>query len=184
MLAAMHWIFRTERRPDLVLSGINHGRNVAEDVAYSGTMAVAREATLNGIPAVAFSRPRDSAAMDAPASRWLADCIARLWQGRADWADEAHWLSVNLPRRLPAALAAARIGRDKVGKHVVIHAEGADFAKIEPLSARDYCTSDGDENHLIDAGTASVTRLNWLGHGAVPASILMPGDTRAARQIA
>lgn len=41
--------------PDLVLSGVNHGPNMGEDVLYSGTVAAAMEATLLGIPAVALS---------------------------------------------------------------------------------------------------------------------------------
>src|ERR1700736_4722146 len=43
------------RRPDLVVSGINHGMNLGQDVFYSGTVAAAREAALRGIPAVATS---------------------------------------------------------------------------------------------------------------------------------
>lgn len=42
-------------RPDLVLSGVNWGSNVAEDVTYSGTIAAAMEATLLGLPAIALS---------------------------------------------------------------------------------------------------------------------------------
>ncbi len=45
-----------ERRPDLVLSGINRGQNVAEDVTYSGTVAGAMEGTLMGIPSIALSQ--------------------------------------------------------------------------------------------------------------------------------
>ncbi len=43
-------------RPDLVLSGINRGSNVAEDVGYSGTIAGAMEGTVLGIPSVALSQ--------------------------------------------------------------------------------------------------------------------------------
>lgn len=45
-----------ETRPDLVLSGVNHGHNLGEDVFYSGTVGAAREAALYGIPAVAISQ--------------------------------------------------------------------------------------------------------------------------------
>ena len=45
-----------ERRPDLVLSGINRGSNVAEDVGYSGTIAGAMEGTVLGIPSIALSQ--------------------------------------------------------------------------------------------------------------------------------
>ncbi|HSG48650.1 MAG TPA: 5'/3'-nucleotidase SurE, partial [Longimicrobiales bacterium] len=44
-----------EQRPDIVLSGVNHGPNMGEDVLYSGTVAAAMEATVLGIPAVAIS---------------------------------------------------------------------------------------------------------------------------------
>lgn len=43
-------------RPDLVLSGVNRACNVGEDMTYSGTIAAAMEATLLGIPAIAFSQ--------------------------------------------------------------------------------------------------------------------------------
>lgn len=43
-------------RPDLVLSGINRGQNVAEDVTYSGTVAAAMEGTILGVPSIALSQ--------------------------------------------------------------------------------------------------------------------------------
>ena len=46
------------RKPDLVISGINHGANLADDVTYSGTVAAAIEGTLLGIPSVAVSVPK------------------------------------------------------------------------------------------------------------------------------
>src|SRR5512136_1456024 len=47
------------KRPDMVVSGINHGANLGYDVFYSGTVAAAVEATIEGLPAIAFSRERD-----------------------------------------------------------------------------------------------------------------------------
>jgi 5'-nucleotidase len=44
------------RGPDLVLSGVNRGRNAAEDVTYSGTIAGAMEGTILGFPSVAMSQ--------------------------------------------------------------------------------------------------------------------------------
>ena len=43
-------------KPDLMLSGINNGRNVCEDMTYSGTIAAAMEATILGVPAIALSQ--------------------------------------------------------------------------------------------------------------------------------
>jgi len=45
--------------PDLVISGINHGANLSDDIMYSGTVAAAREASYQGIPAVAISQAYD-----------------------------------------------------------------------------------------------------------------------------
>ena len=45
-----------EGRPDLILSGVNRGHNLAEDVTYSGTIAAAMEGTLLGIPSIALSQ--------------------------------------------------------------------------------------------------------------------------------
>ena len=44
-----------DRKPDLVLSGINHGSNASISVIYSGTLGAAREGCLNGIPSLGFS---------------------------------------------------------------------------------------------------------------------------------
>ncbi len=44
-----------EQKPDLVLSGINHGPNLGTDVLYSGTVSAAMEGTLEGISSIAFS---------------------------------------------------------------------------------------------------------------------------------
>lgn len=57
VLVANHGIL--DRPPDLVLSGVNHGPNMGDDILYSGTVAAAMEATLLGIPALAISFAND-----------------------------------------------------------------------------------------------------------------------------
>lgn len=51
---SMHTLFQ-HRRPDLMISGINHGSNASVNTLYSGTMGAAFEATLQNIPAIGFS---------------------------------------------------------------------------------------------------------------------------------
>ncbi|PLX39301.1 MAG: 5'/3'-nucleotidase SurE [Hyphomicrobiales bacterium] len=48
-----------EKRPDLILSGVNSGQNVADDITYSGTVAGAMEGTMLGIPSIALSQAYD-----------------------------------------------------------------------------------------------------------------------------
>jgi 5'-nucleotidase len=55
-----------ETMPDIVLSGVNKGRNVAEDVVYSGTIAGALEGTILGLPSFALSQEFSMATREAP----------------------------------------------------------------------------------------------------------------------
>ncbi len=54
MLALCHIV--PGKRPDLLLSGVNRGGNLGEDVTYSGTIAAAMEGTLLGVPSIALSQ--------------------------------------------------------------------------------------------------------------------------------
>jgi 5'-nucleotidase len=98
-----------DRRPDVVLSGVNHGPNMGEDVLYSGTVAGAMEATILGIPAVAVSYTgRDPAAIPAFLPL-LQELIPRLVQ-RDDFPPET-LLNVNLPAINPADVRGVRVTR-------------------------------------------------------------------------
>ncbi|MDP1785207.1 MAG: 5'/3'-nucleotidase SurE [Sulfuricurvum sp.] len=55
---ALHSMFE-ECKPDLVISGINKGSNMGEDITYSGTAAAAMEGVLQGIPSIAISQVMD-----------------------------------------------------------------------------------------------------------------------------
>ena len=49
-------LFDADKKPDLVISGINIGSNMGEDITYSGTVAGASEAVLQGVPSIAISQ--------------------------------------------------------------------------------------------------------------------------------
>src|SRR5258706_3530825 len=65
-----------DRRPTLMVSGINHGPNLADDVTYSGTVAAAMEASLLGIPAIAFSLVTRAEFEFAAAARFAGSLVA------------------------------------------------------------------------------------------------------------
>jgi 5'-nucleotidase len=69
-------------KPDLVLSGVNRGRNAAEDVTYSGTIAGAMEGTVLGIPSFALSQAFGAATRTAPlwetSVKYAPDLIRRV----------------------------------------------------------------------------------------------------------
>ncbi|ESY81696.1 5'-nucleotidase [Mesorhizobium sp. LNHC221B00] len=162
VVSAMTWLFADEKKPDLVLSGVNDGRNVAEDLAYSGTLGIAREATFWGVPAIGFSRVKNPDFTDGD-DHWLGTLIASLWASRGDWTSEGHWLSVNLPTSLPAEIRQPRIGRDKIGRTAEILESGGDRTVITVPRGRAHASKPGDENAAIDAGFVSINRLNWFG---------------------
>ena len=96
-----------KERPDVVLSGINHGPNMGEDVLYSGTVSAAMEAILLGIPAIAFSYNGDLIdqipAWEEPVRRLL---LSMLNEGSFP---ENTLLSVNLPGVQPDQVAGVRV---------------------------------------------------------------------------
>ena len=72
-----------DRKPDLVISGINAGENLADDVTYSGTISAAMEGALAGIPAIALSQAQRGSGRDggngfAPAESWAAQVLKTL----------------------------------------------------------------------------------------------------------
>ena len=162
IVTAMTWLFADGGKPDLVLSGVNDGRNVAEDLAYSGTLGIAREATFWGIPAIGFSRVKNPVITEKDAP-FLAAVIREIFDNRAEWLPEGHYLSVNLPETLPAEIVEPRVGRDKIGsKAEEVKREGDKIEIIVPRG-RPKTTTPGDENEAIDGGKMTVNRLCWFG---------------------
>lgn len=96
-----------DHRPDIVLSGINHGPNMGEDVLYSGTVAAAMEATVLGIPAVAISYTGREYE-DLPAWESILTRLLRGFVEADDFPDDTLF-SVNLPDIAPSKVAGVRI---------------------------------------------------------------------------
>lgn len=86
-----------EERPDFVLSGVNHGPNMGEDVLYSGTVAAAMEATILGVPAVAVSFAGGDSGRIEAFGPLLEELIGSLLR-REEFPRET-FFNVNLPDR-------------------------------------------------------------------------------------
>lgn len=94
-------------RPDFVLSGINHGANLGDDVLYSGTVAAAMEATILGIPSIALSyvgRDHERIGDWEPTLRALLERLMT----RNDFPGET-LLNVNIPPITPDEVAGVRV---------------------------------------------------------------------------
>lgn len=94
-----------ENYPDLIISGINLGENLGEDVLYSGTVGAAREGALHNIPSLAFSTNgvRGSALHNKfihmeSAARVVTDIVARIERNLADLPNVFVW-NINIPNK-------------------------------------------------------------------------------------
>jgi 5'-nucleotidase len=103
-------------RPDLIVSGINHGANLGDDITYSGTVAAALEGIVLGIPAVALSQQSSAGGMGyvsgqfdfTVAAAFTARLVARLAQERMP---EATLINVNCPAGEPTGVEVTRLGK-------------------------------------------------------------------------
>jgi len=163
VLVAQHRILR-DHPADLVLSGVNHGANLGEDVVYSGTVAAAMEAALLGYLAVAFSqvRRRNGKVNFGPAEAHGAKVLQDLLQ--ATWAKDV-LINVNFPPIAPDEVTGIRVcrqGRRLSGIEVVEgHAPyGGDFVWIGDFLSDDSSHRESDLA-AVKANAISVTPLHF-----------------------
>lgn len=180
VVAAMTVLFRDGGKPDLVLSGVNDGRNAAEDAAYSGTLSIAREASFWDIPAIGFSRSKGGLSEERDVAA-LAELIGNLWQRRAAWSREGAYLSVNLPKELPAEIGLARIGRDKIANTADIHSEDDERIVWRIRRGRPHTSRPGDENSFIDAGRIAIVRHCWIDGAPLDAGFVANLNARSVQ---
>jgi 5'-nucleotidase len=97
------------RRPRLVVSGINRGTNLGDDITYSGTVSAAFEATLMNVPAFAMSQQVHDGQADFAAAGAFAKSLAGEILERGLPSDTL--LNVNVPRQAPQGLRVTRQGK-------------------------------------------------------------------------
>lgn len=168
----MHLRTVLPRRPDVVVSGINMGVNLGQDVFYSGTVAAAREAALTGIPAIATSAP--SAADHAPiaqATAWFAVELARTP------TKPTPLLNLNFPHPWKGKLVPTRLGQRHYDDAVDVRKDprGREYVWLGGSNVRhDAVPVDGTDTAAFDAGVASVSSLVLdLSEGVYPVAALV-----------
>jgi 5'-nucleotidase len=122
-------------RPDMVVSGINKGGNMGDDITYSGTVAAALEGTLLGVPSIAVSLAAKKDFVFERAARFAADTAAMVME-RGLPKDTL--LNINVPNLVESEIRGCRITRQ--GKRVY---GDAIVEKVDPRG-RKYFWIGGD----------------------------------------
>lgn len=149
-----------DQKPTLMVSGINHGANLADDVTYSGTVAAAMEASLLGVPAIAFSlvsrEPFDFGPAAKFARRFAQTVLAQKVKGRV-------LLNVNIPGGCdPDEYVITQLGKHSYGYDVVenVDPRGRKYYWIGGTSFRHEDIPGSDCNAVFREKRISVTPLH------------------------
>ncbi len=155
-------------RPDLIVSGINHGSNLGDDITYSGTVAAALEGVVLGVPGIAVSQQSLAREMDfrlgerfdfTAAAAFTAEIVDRLDDVPLP---EGMLLNVNVPGGDPQGVEVARLGkrvyRDEL--KVVEEEDGRKRFKIYGESPV-HDDEEGTDLAVVSSGRVSVTPLHF-----------------------
>jgi 5'-nucleotidase len=148
--------------PDLVVSGINRGANLADDVTYSGTVSAAMEATLMGIPAFAVSLVTEGGGEHYEAAAGFAAQLAREVINRGLPADT--FLNVNVPDLPVEKLRPPLITSQGKRRY-----DGLIVDKVDPRGRKYYWIGSGKQTfedlegtdyHAVSRGHISISPLH------------------------
>ncbi|WP_421786141.1 5'/3'-nucleotidase SurE [Hyphobacterium sp.] len=156
----------TDKRPDLVLSGVNRGGNVAEDVTFSGTVAGAMQGMQLGIPSIALSqvypyKPNTTIRWEV-AETFGAPIIRKLLE--MGWPEDV-LININFPDRDPADIEEVEVTKQGRRDQAIVHADkrtdprGVDYYWIGFRGAP-QSPIEGDDLHAVMGGRISVTPLH------------------------
>lgn len=156
-------------RPDLIVSGINHGLNIGDDVTYSGTVAAAFEGILFGLPAVAVSQQSTEREMGFTpqrhydfelAARFTADVVREMIEHPMP---EGTLLNINVPGVDPTGVDVTRLGkrlyRDELQKVKKEDDDGRALYRIYGYEP-EMSDEEGTDIGAIARGRVSVTPLH------------------------
>lgn len=133
------------RRPDLVVSGINPGANLGDDVTYSGTVAGAYEGMLLGVPSFAISNVRYAPKHFEPAGRFAAKLARHVLE---HGLPPDTMLNVNVPD-VPyeefAGVSITRMGRRHYNDEIV--------RRLDPRGGNYYWIGGAEPSHIAEPGT-------------------------------
>ena len=163
---AVHWLLR-DQPVDLVVSGINYGLNLGDDVTYSGTVSAALEAHLLGLPAIAFSQQIGEETSFARAAKVAATLVRGLLEHGHPAA--APCSTSTCRRRRPKGVRFTRLAR-RVYEQVVVERGDPRGRRYFWIGGEPRWEEGPDCDHAaVTAGMVSITplRLDLTDYGAL-----------------
>lgn len=156
-------------RPDLVVSGINHGLNIGDDVTYSGTVAAAFEALLMGIPGIAVSQQSTARETDfrqgiefdfSAVAAFAARIVAEL---DSVPLEPGILLNVNAPGMQPDGVEVTRLGKRFYRDALELADEEHPRRRLFRIygDAADLLDDDGTDIAAVAGGRISVTPIHF-----------------------
>ncbi len=161
MLLAINHMFK-DSPPDLVLSGINFGRNAGVDVTYSGTIAAAMEANILGVPSIALSQVIRDGAASWNIAEAHAEGVIRKLVALGRWPRDVI-MNVNFPHETAGTVRGIRVASHHGGKlrDDVIAREGMWGMPYYWVGHSIYDHyAEGTDVHALENGYVSVTPLH------------------------
>lgn len=164
---ALNRILPSELRPDICVSGINHGANLGDDATYSGTVAGAMEATILGVPGIAFSL---AASRDLDFSECLSVAKNVVLRALNEGLPDFTLLNVNIPKGIPKGTRVTKQGfktaRPVISEH--IDPRGKPYYWIGEQRSG-FRPDGGTDFEAIDGGYVSVTpmRADLTNYGVI-----------------
>jgi 5'/3'-nucleotidase len=157
-------------RPELIVSGINHGSNLGDDITYSGTVAAALEGIVLGIPAIAISQQSAAAEMDFRLGRsfdfglaagFLAGLVSRLAE---EGMSAGTLINVNCPAGEASGVEVTHLGKRLYNDERKLVDEDSDDGRrryeiygFEPS----FEDEEGSDLSAIARGRVSVTPVHF-----------------------
>lgn len=157
VLLAIKQLIPAKHTIDLVLSGVNRGSNVGDDVTYSGTIAAAMEATILGVPAIALSQlydDRESVPWET-AAHFAPDLIKKII--KAGWPKNT-LINLNFPNCAPSKVKGVRLCPQ--GKRIM----NIKLSERVDPKGRPYFWLGGDRDNTADSPGVDI---EWLEKGYV-----------------
>ena len=152
-----------EFEPELIVSGINHGSNLGDDITYSGTVAAALEGIMLDIPAIAVSQQWEHGHLEAEDFEQVAAFVARLVEELEGVPmPDGTLLNVNSPRGDASGVEVCRLGK-RIYRDRMELMEERDGRKRYRMygDLHDYEHEEGTDCAAVAEGRIAVTPLHF-----------------------